>query len=57
VSGIADSRDGDESEKDCTDDYSGNRQTTTTLTGLLDLAEGEKPENQTQDGPDDTQPP
>jgi hypothetical protein len=57
MSGVADSRGGDESEEDCADDYSGNRQTTATLTGLLDLVQSEKTENQTQERPDDAQPP
>jgi hypothetical protein len=35
------------------DNYSGNRHTTATLTGLLDLAQREKAENQTQNRPDE----
>jgi hypothetical protein len=57
LSGIADSRDRDEREKYCAKDDSGDRQTATTLTGLPDLAQREEPENHTEDGPDDAQPP
>ena len=57
VSAIKDSRGDDDSDQQRADDYSGNRQTTATLTGLLDLVKREKAEDQTRDGPHDAKQP
>ncbi|MGA9493050.1 MAG: hypothetical protein WBV80_22760 [Mycobacterium sp.] len=56
MSGVADAGDGYDDEEDRADSDSGDRQRPTPLTGLPDLAEREKAEDQAQQGPDDEQP-
>jgi hypothetical protein len=46
----------DEYDQDPAQDYSGKRHTTATLTGLLDLVQRDKAEDQAEEGPNDTKP-
>jgi hypothetical protein len=45
-----------EYDQDPAKDYSGKRQATATLTGLLDLVKRDEAENHPEEGPDDAKP-